>query len=128
MIRESIMDLQGEWDPASNVPPESFGGGGGCLVRKTFVADSLSDTLTVVVGEETSNADAGADGANGNFSSVTDGELLIKAYGGGSGSGGAGTNNGGGGGGAQRSGDADSGAGGAGGAGKVWIWTVRFKQ
>ena len=29
------------------------GGGGGCLVRKTFVADSLSDTLTVFVGDET---------------------------------------------------------------------------
>ena len=34
IIRESIMDLQGEWDPASNVPPESFGGGGDEVMKR----------------------------------------------------------------------------------------------
>ena len=28
IIRESMMQHQGEWDPASSVPPEAFGGGG----------------------------------------------------------------------------------------------------
>jgi len=34
IIKESIMDLQGEWDPASNVPPESFGGGGDEVMKR----------------------------------------------------------------------------------------------
>tara|TARA_A100001515_G_C4496543_1_gene185168 strand:- start:243 stop:593 length:351 start_codon:yes stop_codon:yes gene_type:complete len=34
IIKESIRDFQGEWDPASNVPPESFGGGGDEVMKR----------------------------------------------------------------------------------------------
>jgi hypothetical protein len=53
IIRESMMQHQGEWDPASSVPPEAFGGGGPDRM-KGIVIKSMADFYSISSEELTS--------------------------------------------------------------------------
>ena len=95
-------------------------GGGGANFRTTLPAESISNTLTVVVAAAISGPSAETNGSPGNFSSVSDGTFTFKAYGGGAGSQQADVTGGGGGG--MGNGDG-GGAGGDGARGEVRIWS-----
>ena len=42
IIRESMMQHQGEWNPSSNVPSEAFGGGGDDRMKEIIIGDAAS--------------------------------------------------------------------------------------
>ena len=101
-----IEAIGGGGSGAGGAHPNQDGGGGGggaSIARKFFAVESVSETLTVVVGAEVNGGATDTNGTAGNFSSVaisSNSAVIIKAYGGGLGS--------------AHSGDATGGGGGAG--------------
>ena len=55
------------------------GGGGAAIFQTTLPAESIPDTLTVVVAAEVNGSATDTNGLAGNFSSVSDGTFTFKA-------------------------------------------------